>query len=148
MNYHRKSPLGVPEINIVIFGFLLNFVWEILQVPLFAEMKEKQHWDGVRVCTIATFGDIAILLIAYWLVASFRGRDWIVKTKGRAVTSFVGISLVLSVLIEVVMTRYLHHYSYAPNMPIIPGIGVGLSPFLQWLTLPPLLLWFVHRQLR
>jgi len=41
MRYPRKSPLGVPEINIVIFGFLLNFVWEMLQVPLFEGMKEK-----------------------------------------------------------------------------------------------------------
>ena len=32
-------------------------------------------------------------------------------------------------------------------MPVIPGIGVGLSPLLQWIILPLLLVWFVRRQL-
>jgi hypothetical protein len=33
-------------------------------------------------------------------------------------------------------------------MPIVPWIRVGLLPALQWLLLPPLVLWFVRRQLR
>src|SRR5437763_10508241 len=97
MRYLRKSPLGVPEINIVIFGFLLNFVWEMLQVPLFEGMKEKQHWEAVRACTIATLGDIAILLIAYWLVAIFRGRDWPLSANRTATIVFTCIALTVSV---------------------------------------------------
>jgi len=32
-------------------------------------------------------------------------------------------------------------------MPVIPLLGVGLSPLLQWVVLPPIVVWFVRRQL-
>src|SRR5438270_9952914 len=104
MRYLRKSPLGVPEINVVIFGFLLNFVWEMLQAPLFEGMKEKQHWEAVRACTVATFGDIAILLVAYWLVATSWGRGWILSTNRTVAVAFTCIGLIVSVAVEIVMT--------------------------------------------
>jgi hypothetical protein len=32
-------------------------------------------------------------------------------------------------------------------MPVVPLLEVGLSPLLQWIVLPPLIVWFVRRQL-
>jgi hypothetical protein len=32
-------------------------------------------------------------------------------------------------------------------MPRLPVIGTGLLPLLQWLVIPPLVLWFVRRQI-
>jgi hypothetical protein len=32
-------------------------------------------------------------------------------------------------------------------MPVVPGVGIGLSPLIQWLALPPLVIWLVRRQL-
>jgi hypothetical protein len=32
-------------------------------------------------------------------------------------------------------------------MPTLPVLGTGLLPLLQWIFLPPLIAWFVHRQL-
>lgn len=45
-----------PEFNIVIYSFLLHFVWEYLQAPTYAGMIEMSHWDGIKLCTGATFG--------------------------------------------------------------------------------------------
>jgi len=33
---HISKILNAPELHILIFAFLLNFVWELLQMPLFA----------------------------------------------------------------------------------------------------------------
>ena len=33
-------------------------------------------------------------------------------------------------------------------MPIVPVVGIGLTPLLQWLLIPPLAIWFVRRQLK
>jgi hypothetical protein len=30
-----RTVLNQPELNIVLFAFLLNFVWEMLQIPFF-----------------------------------------------------------------------------------------------------------------
>jgi len=33
---NKNKILNAPELHIAIFAFLLNFVWELLQMPLFA----------------------------------------------------------------------------------------------------------------
>jgi hypothetical protein len=33
-------------------------------------------------------------------------------------------------------------------MPIVPGTGAGLAPLLQWLLLPPVVVWLVQRQIQ
>ena len=38
-------------------------------------------------------------------------------------------------------------WRYAEIMPIVPKIGIGLVPLIQWIILPLLLVWFVKRQL-
>jgi hypothetical protein len=35
--------LQTPEVNVAIFSFLLNFVWEIWQAPFFAGMLDASH---------------------------------------------------------------------------------------------------------
>ncbi|WP_205527550.1 hypothetical protein [Halomonas sp. JS92-SW72] len=32
-------------------------------------------------------------------------------------------------------------------MPTLPLLGTGLAPLLQWLLLPPLIVWLARRQL-
>jgi len=32
-------------------------------------------------------------------------------------------------------------------MPVVPLRDAGLTPLLQWKLLPPLIVWFVYRQL-
>jgi hypothetical protein len=32
-------------------------------------------------------------------------------------------------------------------MPMVPVLRVGLTPVLQWVIVPPLVVWFVKRQL-
>ena len=56
----------LPEFNVIVFALLLNYPWEFLQVPLFADMPQAAHWDAIRTCTRATLGDGVIMLIAYW----------------------------------------------------------------------------------
>ncbi|MCZ7653063.1 MAG: hypothetical protein M5R42_00350 [Rhodocyclaceae bacterium] len=40
----------------LLFGFLLNLPWELLQVPFFAGMPSIAHWDGVIQCVTAAAG--------------------------------------------------------------------------------------------
>ncbi len=43
--------LNAPELHISIFAFLLNFVWELLQMPLFAGFADFQHYQATLHCT-------------------------------------------------------------------------------------------------
>jgi hypothetical protein len=62
----------LPEFNIYVFAFLLNFVWEFLQMPLFtAPPTDMPHWDIVQIYAFATVADGFIMLIAYWTASAF-----------------------------------------------------------------------------
>ena len=45
--------LKAPEVNVVLFAFLLHIPWEFWQVPFFAGMASAPHWAAVKVCTRA-----------------------------------------------------------------------------------------------
>lgn len=140
-----------PELNVAVFAFLLNYPWEFLQVPLYHGMAEAPHWEAVKRCTLATLGDSLIMLVSYWVVVVVaRTRWWILRPSFLQVISFATAGIVAVIVIEHFALQSSHpvwSWRYAPSMPIVPLIGTGLAPLLQWLVLPPLAVWFVKRQL-
>lgn len=143
---HRVADL--PEINIAIFAFLLNYPWEFLQVPFFEGMQDRRHWDAVLFCSRAVLGDAVITVIAYWAVAlAARSRSWVLRPTSGRVAGFVAAAVAMTVGLERLGTDILKRWQYAEAMPIVPALGTGLLPLLQWILLPPLVVWFVRRQL-
>lgn len=147
---HRLTLTRNIESNIVVFALLLNFPWEILQAPLFAGMADGPFIDAIRGCAQGTLGDAVIMLFAYWTVSGIdASRDWILRPSGRQLTLFVSVGVVITAVIEWLAIRghWVQSWTYSTAMPVVPVIGVGLSPLLQWIVLPLLLVWFVRRQL-
>lgn len=142
----------LPEFNIFIFGVLLNFPWEFLQVPFFRGLAEAGHWNAILTCTRATLGDGLIMLIAFWATAAiWRDRWWFMRASVRHIAVFAGVGLIITILLEQLATRSTHAdwgWRYSDLMPVVPGLGIGLTPLLQWVLLPPLVVWFSRRQLR
>lgn len=141
--------LVLPELNVALFSFVFHFVWELLQVPTYAGMAQLDHWTGVLVCTQASLGDVGFALIAFWITAGIaRSRRWIVKPTLYQVLIFVGIGVALTIGFESFYTRVTFRWTYSELMPIVPPFGVGLSPLVQWIVVPLLVLFVVGRQIR
>jgi hypothetical protein len=139
--------LNAPEINISIFGFLINFVWEIWQAPLFKSMDSLTHSEATLQCTLATLGDVVILLVAFWIIALItKSRRWIVHPKTIQVIGFIAIGVVITVVIEAIAIHVLNRWQYATVMPILPILGTGIAPILQWLIIPPIILSMMSRR--
>ena len=66
--------MDLPEVNIGIFAFLLSFPWEILQSPFFQGMTAARHGVAVRICTLATLGDVGLMLLNF--LDRGVGRRW------------------------------------------------------------------------
>src|SRR5680860_183399 len=152
MNSRRRPNdatwLELPEVNVAIFAFLLNFVWEIWQMPLYEATANSIFFEGIAGCTLATFGDAAITLIGFWSVAAVvRSRQWVLRPNWPQVAGFVTVGIVITILLETLATGPLDRWNYSDSMPLVPIVHIGLTPFLQWLFLPPLVVWFVRRQL-
>jgi hypothetical protein len=140
--------LSLPELNIVLFAFLLNFVWEMLQIPFFRGMTQAPHWDALLICLQATLGDVGIALAAFWTIAWLgRDRHWPTRPRPAQIAAFALVGLLITTAFEWLATQVWSLWSYSGLMPMIPFLGVGLVPLLQWIVLPPVVIWFVHRQL-
>jgi hypothetical protein len=139
---------NTPECNVLLFSFLLNLAWEYWQVPLFRGMADRPHWEGIVACTRATFGDAGISLAAFWIVVlSARTRIWVLKPRRSDILVFVAIGVAATIVLEYFTTGSRERWAYNDAMPRVPMLGTGLVPILQWLILPPVVLWFVRRQI-
>ena len=145
----RSGGLGqAPELPVVLFSLVLHFVWEFIQVPTYTGMAGMAHWEGIKLCMSATFGDVGFALTAFWaasLVA--RSRDWILRPARIHAVIFVAVGIVLTVGFEYYYTNISLRWTYSDLMPLVPPLGTGLSPILQWLVIPPLVLWLTRRHL-
>lgn len=139
----------LPEFNIAIFAALLNWPWEFMQVPFYRDMGTTEHWQGIKACSQATLGDSVIMLIAYWCVAAVRGRCWLLRPTAPQVAGFASVGLAITIAIEHLATSgaWVTSWSYTDQMPMVPLVNIGLLPVLQWIFLPPLVVWFCRRQI-
>lgn len=130
------------------FGFLLHFAWEMLQIPWFAGMLEASHGAVVWLCVQATGGDVVILLAGFWLAAAVaRRRDWIVDGARSPALLVVTVGVAVTVVFEWLATGPLGRWTYADGMPVLPFVGTGVAPLLQWVLLPPAILWLARRHI-
>lgn len=137
-----------PELNVAVFSFLINLAWEYWQVPFFRGMADQLHWLGVEACTQATVGDAGIALTAFWVTAFFaKTRGWIMQPSRSDIAIFIGVGLVATIIFETLATGVLERWVYSDAMPRLPVLGTGLVPVIQWLVIPPLVVWFVRRQI-
>ncbi|PAU80345.1 hypothetical protein CK501_07795 [Halovibrio salipaludis] len=138
-----------PELNIILFAFLLNYPWEFLQVPFYRAMPQAAHWDAILFCSRATVGDALIALASFWWVALMsRSRRWVTHPSPWQVVNFSAFAVVITIILEWHATVVAGRWAYAEQMPVLPVIGTGLLPLLQWVILPPLIVWLVSRQIR
>ena len=137
-----------PAFNVLVFSFLLNLAWEVWQVPFFRGMADQPHWLGVKACTQATIGDAGIALAAFWVTTFFaKSRSWISQPSRSDIAIFIGVGLVATIILETLAIGVFERWAYTDAMPRLQVLGTGLLPLLQWLVLPPLVLWFVRRQI-
>lgn len=144
-----KRLLALPEANTLFFGALVNHPWELLQVPFFEGMSGAPHWQATKLCSLAAAGDGALLLGAYWVTAAVaRSRRWVLHPRLRDVLVLLLTGQALNALFEWLNTEVWQRWEYVAAMPTVPLLGTGLAPALQWLLLPPLVIWIVGRQIR
>lgn len=115
-----------------------NYVWEVAQAPLYVGMADFRQmlWH----CFAPSLGDGALVLLIFvtgW--AALRRRDWFVRpgVRGYALMLIAGLAIAIS--IELVAVYVLGRWEYTSRMPVLPGLGVGLSPVVQMLVLPPII---------
>ncbi|MCO6414004.1 MAG: hypothetical protein J5I92_14780 [Thiogranum sp.] len=134
-----------PEVRLVVLALPLNLLWEIAQFPLYT-VWHQNDWSyilyGLAHCTL---GDLLILLILYELIALIqRDRHWYVHNVLPSGALFTIAGIAYTIYSEISNVRIKGTWGYTELMPIVPLVEIGGTPFLQWLLIPPMLLWLMH----
>ena len=130
--------LNLPELNVAIFSFLLNFLWEMQQMPFFQIPSQFTCIDVVNNCTQATVGDVGISLTAFATVAVLsKSRRWILQPNWWQVSIFILVGIIMTIIFEALATGVLNRWQYGDVMPTLPFFGTGLLPVLQWFLTNP-----------
>lgn len=135
-----------PEFDLLVLSFLGHFTWEILQAPLFSSMSKTEHFVGIAICLKATLGDLIIALAAFWCAGFVgKGRKWFANKGAAAPAVFFAVGLLATIGLEYLNTEVTGRWTYDGVMPLLPVLGTGLSPILQWVFVPMFVLWYLRR---
>ncbi len=124
----------------IVVGFLANFAWEMLHMPLYVGMEGS--W---RRCLSAAAGDLVIL---GWLYALMAGAAESWQWFRRASPARAALLIALGALTAAVFEHRAlarGEWSYSATMPLVLFFGVGWSPVLQMIVIPLGLAWLSRR---
>lgn len=134
-------PLCLFVAALLVSAFGLNWLWEMAQMPAYAEMAGRSWGQTVPTCTLAAVGDVGMTLAIYAAGALAAGslrwglqRRWNVY----AAAAILGAAAATAIEWRALASG---RWSYAERMPIVPVLGVGLWPLLQLTLLVPAALW-------
>ncbi len=118
--------------------FGLNWLWEIVQMPAYAETAGRSFSPIALAHMVPSLGDVALTFAVYGVCALAAGR-W--RPAG-SWTEYVAAALLGGAIAVAYEWKALASgwWSYSNRMPVVPWLGVGLWPLLQLTLLVPLAL--------
>lgn len=121
--------------TIAIIAFIINLIWENLHDSLYVDYNPTMQRIFYLGCTL---GDVLLVFMVYGLVAWVQ-KDalWMKHFWRRGLILTLAFSITIALLAEWIALK-LQLWNYNEKMPLVPVIGIGLSPFLQIILLPAL----------
>jgi hypothetical protein len=117
-------------------AFLSHAVWEYLHIGLYTGY---QSMEGILpVWMFAACGDLFYTLLIIGIISLAKQEAQWIKQASRSTYLIAAVLGSIVALMVEYKGLYLGRWQYLPLMPIVPFLGVGLSPLLQMTFLTPL----------
>jgi hypothetical protein len=133
---HRWRPALALAVRYLAVATLGHALWEAGQLPLYTLWSLGTPREILTAYIHCSGGDVLIavstLSIAAALTRACRGP---VFGPGMVWTAVL-LGVAYTILSEWLNVSVRGSWAYAPAMPVLPGIGTGLAPLLQWLVVP------------
>ena len=132
----------------LIWTVAAHLVWEIIQLPLYTIWTQETLAYNAFAILHCTAGDVLIAGASLALSLVIAGRAaWPFERFRLVVSLATGIGIGYTIYSEWLNTGVRLAWTYSEWMPVVPVLGTGLSPLMQWLVLPPLGMWACRRRL-
>ncbi len=143
-DYKQYNSLLSLLLIIFVVAVIFNYVWEMAQSIFYVGMKS---FNALWHCFIASLGDGLLVLLIFatgWVV--LRRRAWFMQpgTSGYILMLITG--LVIGISIEWLAVHVIMLWKYTAQMPLVPGLNIGVLPVAQMLMLPPLIFGAVSKR--
>ena len=134
-----------PVLWVAIFGALIAFAWEMLQLPFYGTGELSPAEVAYR-CGLASFGDSGIMVASYLGASLGNGRTpWIVEWPISRFLVYLAIGLAITSIVEILAVGADWGWTYSSLMPLVPGTNIGLVPIIMWIIVPSASLWLARR---
>lgn len=139
--YRERSVWAFIALRFAPLLAILNVVWEITQLPLYTIWYEAGWADIAFAVVHCTAGDVLIGVFSLMLALTATGAGPLAAWRTvRVAAVTIALSVSYTVFSEWMNTAVRDGWAYSHLMPLLPGLGTGLSPLLQWVVIPPLAL--------
>ncbi len=121
-------------IRVAVIAFLVNFIWEVAQGPLYEGFE--YDWQHISFCALASIADMLMVLILFFgFSLVYRNLYWVMNWDFEIIVPLVLVGSVGAIFGEIWHLAQ-GDWSYAEAMPIMPLVEIGISPLLQFALLP------------
>jgi hypothetical protein len=121
----------------ILVSVCAHLAWEILQLPLYTIWSTGGAREIAFAVLHCTVGDAVIAITALSLALVLVGKESWPEQSYRVVmfvTLLVGVSY--TIFSEWLNVAVRGSWAYAPEMPVVPVLGTGIGPLLQWIFVP------------
>lgn len=130
-------------------SLLAHLTWETLQLPFYtiwATGTLGQQAFAVVHCTLGDAMIAGLSLVA--ALALFGDAAWPRRGAGRVFAMTLIFGIAYTIYSEWLNVSVRRSWAYSDLMPVLPILGTGLTPVLQWLVVPSLAQWAALRPSR
>lgn len=123
-----------------------NLVWEFAHMPLYTLWETRSAGEIAFAALHCTGGDILIALSALTAALLLVGTGrWPGENYRRVALASIAFGLGYTIFSEWLNIEVREAWAYRDLMPVIPVIGAGLSPVMQWILIPVAGFWWARR---
>ena len=126
-----------------------NLAWETAHLPFYTIWQTGTPGERLFAVLHCTGGDLLIgvssLLLALCLIGN---RAWPLRRFWPIALLTIAFGVGYTIFSEWLNIVIRAAWAYADSMPVVPWVGIGLSPLLQWIVVPLGALAFARRQAR
>ena len=114
-----------------------HLVWEALHVPLYGIWEEGNTAEIAFAVVHCTGGDLLIALTSLVGALMLAGSPrWPARRFHVVAALTIAFGVLYTIYSEWLNVSVRGSWSYSARMPILPLLGTGLSPLLQWIVVP------------
>lgn len=132
-SWPEKRRIGLRVLGAMLVG---NVIWETLHLPLYTLWVTGTQRYLAFVVAHCSVGDLMIATGALLAAVVLVGRGWPGRGYGRVAALMIMFGLAYTVFSEWLNVSVRGSWAYAASMPVLPMLGTGVSPLLQWMLVP------------